>query len=52
MQGDLNRFASRIVHELNIRKDTESQDEGDVGYNLGLMTAINEIKKTLKKWEE
>lgn len=52
MQEDLNRFSSQIIHELNIRKDVESQDEHNSGYNLGLMTAITEIKKALKKWKE
>ena len=51
MQGDINSFASTIIHELNIRFNTRSDDVESKNYNLGLETAKTEVKKLLKKWK-
>lgn len=52
MQGDINKFVSTLVHEINIRLDTQTDDIEIKSYNLGLETAKTEAKKLLKRWKE
>lgn len=52
MNGDINRFVSELVHEINMRLDSKSEDVESMNYNLGLETAKVEAKKLLKRWKE
>jgi hypothetical protein len=41
MDGDINKYVSKLIHELNMRLDTQPDDVESKNYNLGLETAKN-----------
>lgn len=52
MNGDINKYVSMLIHELNIRLNTQTDDIESKNYNLGLETAKVEAKKLLKRWKD